>query len=621
MRRILLILGLASCAPKVEPPPAPRERVAARSDLVYFVMVDRYADGDHWNNEAFDPADPQAFHGGDLQGVLQHLDEIDKLGTGTLWLSPFFELRDEPIDGWGGYHGYWTWDLDRVEPRFGGNEAARTLATEVHRRGIRLLLDMVYNHVGPGSPVLEEHPEWFHPDRTIEDWQDPEQVQRGWVHGLPDLDQDNPEVRDWLVERTLSWVDALAADGLRVDALRHLPAPFVRELVERVEAGAGRDLFIVGEDFTGSASQLAATLEATGVDAVYDFPLRYAMVDVFCKGASVSRLAATLSMDHLYEDANTQLLTFLDNHDLPRIASECADGGRGPEDLHQALAFLMSARGTPVIQYGTEIPLRGSAEPDNRRQMDFAAPQELAPTIREMTEARRTRPSLRDGVNWIFTLDEDLLGYARVDPLESAVILVNRSDRRRVLRLPALLATGSIQTTYHEIVGSQGPFLRHQAISGAPERERPEVGPYSLPPHSTTIGYLRPDAESGFAPLVAQLGAWASARRKVSLRVGIGAEGGSQRPFSPSLAPRDRLFMVGADPRLGGWEPLEGIPLYESDGALVTDPVELPLWSAHEFKMVVLRSDGSLEWEEGPNRSLLVKAGEEGQEVHIPWAG
>ena len=106
----------------------------------------------------------------------------------------------------------------------------------------------------------------------------------------------------------------------------------------RVEAGIGRDLWVVGEDFSGDPGRLARSLEATGVDAVYDFPLRYALVDVYCKGAPVSRLAGTLSLDALYPDPDGQLLTFLDNHDLPRIASECAEGGRGPEELHQALA-------------------------------------------------------------------------------------------------------------------------------------------------------------------------------------------------------------------------------------------------------------------------------------------
>lgn len=189
----------------VQPTPAPR---SALPRSIYFVMVDRFANGDRTNDGEVSPDDPQAFHGGDLLGVQQRLGWLEELGVDAVWLSPIFAMRTEPWHGFGAFHGYWTWRLDRLEPRFGTDAQLRALADALHGRGMKLLLDVVINHVGPDAPLLAERPGWFHRRGGITDFGDPEQLVLHDVHGLPDLASEQPEVLDFLVRATRRWLRA-----------------------------------------------------------------------------------------------------------------------------------------------------------------------------------------------------------------------------------------------------------------------------------------------------------------------------------------------------------------------------------------------------------------------------
>ncbi|MEW6434552.1 MAG: alpha-amylase family glycosyl hydrolase [Myxococcota bacterium] len=173
---------------------------------VYFVMVDRFANGDRANDGDANPDDPQAFHGGDLAGLIERLDWIEALGVDTVWLSPISRMRTAPWHGYGAFHGYWTWELGQVEPRFGDEAQVRRLRAELDKRGMKLLLDLVLNHVGPDAPLLTAHPDWFHRNGGVTDWTDPKQLVEYDVHGLPDLATENPEVYRYLVDSTRRWL-------------------------------------------------------------------------------------------------------------------------------------------------------------------------------------------------------------------------------------------------------------------------------------------------------------------------------------------------------------------------------------------------------------------------------
>lgn len=185
--------------------PAPKASIA-RPTGIYFVMVDRFSDGDRSNDGDANPADPQAFHGGDLQGVIDHLDWIQSLGFDTVWLSPIFKMRTEKWHGYGAFHGYWTWDLAALEPRFGDELLLARLRSELDRRKMKLMLDLVLNHVGPDAPLLTAQPGWFHQRGGVTDWNDPTQLVMNDVHGLPDLATEQDEVFQYLLGAAQRWL-------------------------------------------------------------------------------------------------------------------------------------------------------------------------------------------------------------------------------------------------------------------------------------------------------------------------------------------------------------------------------------------------------------------------------
>lgn len=182
-----------------------------RPRSIYFVMVDRFSNGDRSNDGTIDRADPNAFHGGDLRGLTEKLDWLEALGVDTVWLSPIFATRTEKWHGYGAFHGYWTWDLNRVEPRFGTEADLLVLAKDLHFRGMKLMLDVVLNHVGPEAPLAKERPDWFHRRGGIVDWNDPVQLTTHDVHGLPDLSTDRDDVAKYLIDTSRRWLRSVAS--------------------------------------------------------------------------------------------------------------------------------------------------------------------------------------------------------------------------------------------------------------------------------------------------------------------------------------------------------------------------------------------------------------------------
>ncbi len=183
----------------------------AAPKAIYFVMVDRFENGDRTNDVNVNPDDPQAFHGGDLRGLTARLPWIAELGFDTVWVSPIFAMRTSPYHGFGAFHGYWTWDLSKLEPAFGTEAELAALRAGLDRRHLSLMMDLVLNHVGPDAPLVTQRPDWFHRLGGITDWNDPEQLVTRDVHGLPDLATERIDVDAYLTTATRRWLRARAA--------------------------------------------------------------------------------------------------------------------------------------------------------------------------------------------------------------------------------------------------------------------------------------------------------------------------------------------------------------------------------------------------------------------------
>ena len=214
----------------LKPGPTWRPAPSPPDDAIYFAMVDRFADGDRSNDAGVDKRDPSAWHGGDVAGILAHLDWLQALGIKTVWLSPVYDCRHAKLNGHGAFHGYWVFDPMRPDPKFGSFAELRRLSDALHARGMRLLLDVVVDHLGYDAPLVSQHPGWFHHEGDITDWNDPEQLVSHDVHGLPDLAQEKPAVYRWLMQRAELWIRKVHPDGFRLDAVKHVPLTLLAPL-------------------------------------------------------------------------------------------------------------------------------------------------------------------------------------------------------------------------------------------------------------------------------------------------------------------------------------------------------------------------------------------------------
>lgn len=369
---------------KAREPEAGRHQGFSAADVMYLIMTDRFADGDASNNQpGYEPGAPRGWHGGDLKGVDEHLDYLKELGATTVWLTPILSNGSEKDS----YHGYAAADLYAVDSHFGSLEDYRKLSRDFHARGMKIVYDIVPNHIGLGSPWVHDPPmpDWLHgsaekhsqtrynieeladPHATAADWWE---ITHGWfVDAMPDLNQENPLVAKYLIENAMWWIETAGLDGFRIDTLAYVGRGFWAQFHRELKAVYPK-LTTVGEVFNGDAqltSFFAGGVEHGGIDTglytLFDFPMFYAIRDVLLHDKPMTALKGVLGQDHLYPHAE-RLVTFFGNHDTKRFMGE---QGATAEKLKLAFVLLATLRGMPEVYSGDEIAMVGGADPDNRR--------------------------------------------------------------------------------------------------------------------------------------------------------------------------------------------------------------------------------------------------------------
>ena len=379
------------------------------SDALYLIMPDRFADGNPENNEAeglrnpvkTDRDNPSGRHGGDLKGIMDHLDYIQQLGVTAIWLTPVLE-NDMPG---GSYHGYATTDYYKVDPRFGSNEEYRQLVDECHKRGIKVVMDMIFNHCGLCHPWLEDLPshDWLNSPidmselkaNTVDstggafkmpkDYQQPNfrlntnpdpygskydlgmTVDAWFTLSMPDLNQRNPHLMTYLIQNSIWWIETTKINGIRMDTYPYADMAAMARWNEAVFREYP-NFNIVGESWLHSEASIAYMQSGnkfnptdTKLKTVMDFPFLNLSRPAFSEktmpwGEGLNRLYDHLALDFLYPNPEN-LLIFLDNHDTDRFLLEM------PKDLSQwkqAQTFLLTSRGIPQIYYGTELLMNGT---------------------------------------------------------------------------------------------------------------------------------------------------------------------------------------------------------------------------------------------------------------------
>ena len=353
-------------------------------DVIYLVMTDRFADGNPNNNQpGYAPDEPRGWHGGDFAGIRQHLDYLQKLGITTLWTTPILSNGNMPES----YHGYAAVDLYAVDSHFGSLDDYRRLADDLHARGMKIIFDIVPNHIGVQHPWVLDPPaaDWFHGsldhhEHVKSDFAalvDPHappasqfDITHGWfTDGMPDLNQENPLVANYLIQNAIWWVETAGLDGFRIDTFPYVDRAFWSQFHRAIHENYP-ELTTVGEVFNGDASITSYFAGGvshngidTGLDTPFDFPTYFALRDVLVRGKPMTELESLLGEDQLYPHPE-RLVTFFGNHDTVRFRSE---PNSNIAKLKLAFALLATLRGAPEVYAGDEIAMEGKEDPDNRR--------------------------------------------------------------------------------------------------------------------------------------------------------------------------------------------------------------------------------------------------------------
>ncbi|WP_263792321.1 glycoside hydrolase family 13 protein [Salinibacter sp.] len=449
-------------------------------DVIYLLMPDRFANGAPENDsipgflEGVDRSDPDARHGGDFAGVREHLDYIDDLGMTALWMTPIFE-NDMPPE-YGAYHGYAATDMYRVDPRFGSNDTFRRLVESAHERDLKVIMDMIHNHIGDRHWWMDDPPtgDWVHDFDThgttnyegaavIDPYastHDREQLTDAWfVPSMPDLNQDNELLATYLIQNTLWWIESTGIDGIRMDTYFYADKDYMTRWTSAV-LEEYPDFNIVGESWVPTVPHEAYWQDDfqahpddydSDLPSVTDFPLSFAIQDAFAPdGGGVYDLYRTLAQDHVYPAPN-KLVTFLDNHDLTRFFSVVDED----EDAFKlAYAFLMTTRGIPQVYYATELmqPML-DVEGDGAKRPDMPGgwPGDARSVFTE--EGRTTRENrAHDFVTTLTTWREDAdvihhgglthyipqddtYVYFRHDADDTVMVVLNDAEESRTLAL------------------------------------------------------------------------------------------------------------------------------------------------------------------------------------------
>lgn len=365
-------------------------------DVLYLIMPDRFADGDTSNNVVktmkyqaeVNRDDPNMRHGGDIAGIMQHLDYIDDLGVTAVWVNPVLE-NDMPGQG-GSYHGYATTDYYAIDPRFGSNEEYAVLIDSLHNRGIKTVMDMIFNHSGIGHPWIGDLPgkDWlnfpdeFHQtnyrlstitDPYASDYDKKISVDGWFVRDMPDLNQRNPHLMKYLIQNSIWWIEEAQIDGIRMDTYPYADEEAMAGWIDAVLAEYP-GFNIVGEcwfgdtagvgRWQGGAPLSVASGSDTHLPTVMDFPLMIKSADLAPFKADtdpwngLNKIYDHLALDFVYENP-LRVLRFLDNHDTERMIQSEIDS---LQNWKQALTLLLTVPGIPQIYYGTELLMSGTRQ-------------------------------------------------------------------------------------------------------------------------------------------------------------------------------------------------------------------------------------------------------------------
>ncbi len=449
------------------------------ADFVYLLMPDRFSNGDETNDKIAGLRDQTLNrdsiyhrHGGDLQGVINHLDYLQNMGVTALWTTPVIE-NDMPNRT---EHGYAFTNHYNIEPRFGGHAAYKKLSDELHKRGMKLVQDAVYNHVGSKHITVLDPPfkDWLHqwPTYTNTTYKeqslfdlygaetDKKKMADGWfTKEMPDLNHNNFYVANYLIQHAIWCVEEFGVDTWRIDTYIYNDMEFMNKCNKALKDEYPA-MTMFGETWVHGVLNQAYFVEnnlnipfKSNLTAVTDFQtnlhgINPAMTQKFGWTEGVNKLYTVLSNDFVYKNPMAQVI-FLDNHDLSRWFTQVG------EDInkHKAgIAWLLTCRGIPQMYYGTEVLMKGSTHPaDGWVRLDFPGgwkndtknaftgtgltdkEKEIQEYTRKIANYRKNSSAIKSGKMMQFVPDEGLYVYFRYDANETVMCIMNTDEKERAI--------------------------------------------------------------------------------------------------------------------------------------------------------------------------------------------
>jgi len=497
-----------------------------QAQSIYQIITDRFFDGNPANDNAegtYSPSNPTGVHGGDFQGIEQKLDYIKSLGATAIWISPVV-LNTE-----GQFHGYSAWNFYQVAPHWGTLSNLQHMVQAAHARGLLVIQDMVVNHAGDlvtgtgsGYPAFIYPPggyglkyvsnsktyptpfnltvtnasltNFFHNYGNIANFNDSTQVVLGQLDGLNDFRTETTYVRTQMAAIYQSWIGQAGFDAFRIDTVFEVEMGFWQNWCPAIHAYAATNgnpnFFMFGEVYVGSDTTVGSYTGTQGggpykLDSTLDYPLYFTVNSVFANATGDTQQIENHyhAVDSDYDPtAQMRLVTFLDNHDLPRFMSS-ANANGNTNRLEVALAFLYTARGIPSLYYGTEQGFDGGNDPNNREDMfagqfkdgpsgvdSFDMTNPLFRWVAQMNNFRRLYPALQLGTHvnqWNDPSGPGLFAYSRVLGTEEVFVVFNTATTNQTLPgRPLTYASGTVlanlldtNDTITVLAGSQSPSL------------------------------------------------------------------------------------------------------------------------------------------------------------------
>ncbi|MGZ8543665.1 MAG: glycoside hydrolase family 13 protein [Flavisolibacter sp.] len=455
-----------------------RNKGVTSEDFIYLIMPDRFSNGDPSNDkieglkdQSLNRAEIYDRHGGDLKGIQNKLDYLQDLGVTALWLNPVIlnDMRNRTE------HGYAFTDHYRIDPRIGGEKAYHELVDELHKRGMKIIQDAVYNHTGIEHFLFRDMPDssWFHrwpkytqttyKEQTLFDpyasAADKKLMSDGWfVTQMPDINQKNPFFATYLIQHAIWSTEEFGLDGWRIDTYAYNDLEFMNRC-NKALLDEYPKLHLFGETWVHGVINQAFFTEhkmntsfKSNLPAVTDFQTHMygilpALKEPFGWTEGVNKLYTTLAQDIIYKDP-AKHVNFLDNHDKTRFLSEI---GEDFEKFRIGVGWLLTTRGIPQLYYGTEVLMKGVSNPDGWVRLDFpggwqgdsankfeaagrtSMENEAFNWTRTISQFRKSSSAIKTGKFMQFVPEDGVYTYFRYDQNQTIMVVMNTGDKEKTI--------------------------------------------------------------------------------------------------------------------------------------------------------------------------------------------